>query len=380
MTFGGFFKRRRVLVTGAAGVKGTWLSLLLLEAGAEVVGVTIGSPDPDSNFVASGLAKRMTLIQGDVTDLQLMQRLVNSVDAVFHLAAIALVHDARRNPLEVYRTNTLGTATLLEAIRLATEPKRAVFITTDKVYRSKNGELWNESDPLGATGPYAVSKACAEFIISDYQKTYFSSTPTLIGIARAGNVLIGGDLHSSSKTAGAGRIFVDCFEALINGRPAEVFTPGFTRPYTYGLDVLSGYMDLMAKLDHDGVAGEAFNFGPYEQPGVSNRLLASKICDVWGGNASWRSGTPRPEPFEYQSLSIEKSRERLSWSPAYTLFEAIQAAARWYRQWADWRQGGDEGGLAALNASLISEHRTVAARMGIPWAAVASEVAVGASC
>jgi CDP-glucose 4,6-dehydratase len=366
--FGGFFDGRRVLVTGVGGVKGTWLALLLLDAGADVLGVDIQTPNPDSNFIASGLGSRIAFIQGDITDLALARRLIGEADAIFHLAALALVHDAYRNPLEAYRTNTLGPATVLEAIRLSAAPKRAVFVTTDKVYRPKNGELWVETDPLGASGPYAVSKACAEFIIADYQRAYFNSSGSLIGVARAGNVLIGGDLHSSSKTHGSGRIFVDCFEALVEQRSPEIFSPNFTRPYTYGLDVLCGYMSLMAKLDNHGVAGEAFNFGPYEQHGIPNALLAAKICKVWGGNTMWRAGNPRDEPFEYQSLAFDKSRERLDWSPAYTLYEAIDGAARWYKEWAHWRKESREGGLAELNASLINEHRRAAARLGIPWA------------
>lgn len=377
--YGGYFSGRRVLVTGVTGVKGTWLALLLLEAGAEVTGVDIQAPQPDSNFVASGLQSRVSFVQGDVADLELIRQLLADSDAVFHLAAMALVHESKRNPLEAYRSNTLGTATVLEAIRLSSMPKRAVFVTTDKVYRPKNGELWVESDPLGASGPYAVSKACAEHVIADYQSSYFSSGSSLIGIARAGNVLIGGDLNFSARTGGAGRIFSDCFEALIAGRSPEIFSPGFTRPYTYGLDVLSGYMNLMAKLDRPGIAGEAFNFGPWEQNGVPNALLATKICQTWGGDTMWRSGAPRSEPFTYQSLAIEKSRTRLDWSPAYTLYEAILDTTRWYKGWAQWRAEPGIGDLIELNRSLIQSHRDAAARLGIPWALSAKSLSAHAA-
>jgi CDP-glucose 4,6-dehydratase len=366
--FGGFFSGRRVLVTGAAGVKGTWLVSLLLDAGAEVVGLDLQRPGPDSNFFAGGLASRIKFVRGDIGDFELIRRLVEAADDVFHLAARALVHNAQRNPLEAYRTNTIGTATVLEAIRRSSSPKRAVFVTTDKVYSPKKGDLWREGDPLGASGAYAVSKACAEFIIADYQRSYFGSSGSLVAVARAGNVLIGGDLHSSSRTDGAGRIFADCFEALADNRPPEIFSPDFTRPYTYGLDVISGYMTVLANLHNDGIAGEAFNFGPYEQHGVPNSLLATKICQLWGGNITWRTGRPRVEPFEYQSLAIEKSRERLGWSPAYTLYESIDAAVRWYKEWVQWRKEPREGGLSDCNASLIREHREAAARLRLAWA------------
>jgi CDP-glucose 4,6-dehydratase len=367
--FENYFDRKRVLVTGVSGVKGTWLALILLRAGAIVTGLDKRLAALRSNFTATGLAGRINFVQGDVRDLALVRRLVEDADCIFHLAAEAIVGEAVRNPLEAYSSNTLGTATVLEALRLLGAHKRVVFITTDKVYRAKAaGEMWSESDELGATGPYAVSKACAEWVIRDYNRGYFTDSETKIAVARAGNVVIGGDDHASSNTHGGGRIFVDCYEALTDGRPPEIFRPTFTRPYTYGLDILSGYMSLMSQLDQEGIAGEAFNFGPYEQGGVSNALLATKICDLWGSGVSWKGAAPREEPFEYQSLRTDKSRQRLGWRPAFTLYEALQATTRWYKAWASLGSNVIEGCMYELNCSLIAEHRAAAARLGVQWA------------
>jgi len=370
--FTNFYEGKRVLITGVLGVKGTWLALALLEAGADVLGVDNRLPEAESNFSLSGLGQRIAFTRGDVADLQLMSTLVDGVDSVFHLAARVLVRETVRNPYEAFRSNTFGVATMLEALRLARSPKRAVFITTDKVYKPKGGEVWIESDPLVASGPYAVSKACAEFIIADYHRTYFMTTGTRIAIARAGNVLVGGDLYSSKRTQGAGRIFVDCFEALAEGRAPEIFCPSFTRPYTYGLDIISGYMTLMSALDSDDVLGQAFNFGPHEQYGVSNALLATKICELWGG-PMWVKGSHREEPFEHQSLSWGKSRNLLHWQPAFTLHEAISAATKWYRAWS--RLGGrtEEGCLYQLNQLLLHEHVTAARHLAIEWAGDSAE-------
>lgn len=322
-----------------------------------------------SNFAATGLGSRIRFVHGDVRDLALVRRLVEEADCIFHLAAEAIVGRAFRNPFETYSCNTLGTATMLEALRLAAAPKRSVFFTTDKVYRSKPaGESWVESDELGATGPYAVSKACAELVIRDYNRCYFADSETKIAVCRAGNVLVGGDDHGSSSTQGAGRIFVDCYEALAEGRASVIFRPTFTRPYTYGLDILSGYMSLMSRLDRKEVAGEAFNSGPYEQFGVSNALLATKICELWGSGVLWKGGAPREEPFEYQSLRTEKSQHRLGWLPAFTLYEALRATTRWYKAWAELGSNVTEGCMYDLNCSLIAEHQAAAARLGVEWA------------
>jgi len=366
--FDGYFKDKRVLVTGAAGVKGTWLALMLLRAGAVVTGLDRRQAPLRSNFSAAGLGGRIRFVHGDVRDLALVRGLVEESDCLFHLAAEAIVGEALRIPLETYSTNTLGTATVLEALRLGGAGKRAVFVTTDKVYRPKDGALWVESDELGANGPYAVSKACAEWVIRDYTRSYFSGGGPLVAVARAGNVVVGGDLHSSSSTGGAGRIFVDCFEALAQGRAPAIFRPTFTRPYTYGLDIISGYMTLMSRLDREGVTGEAFNFGPYEQFGVSNALLATKICDLWGSGVLWQGEAPREEPFDYQSLSTEKSRQRLAWRPAFTLYEALSETTSWYKAWAELGENVTEGCMYEFDGSLIDRHRAAAARLGIWWA------------
>ncbi len=366
--FEGFFEGKRTLVTGAVGVCGSWLALELLEAGSDVVGVDVREPEPHSNAYAAGLRERIKLVQGDVTDLDLMRSLVAEVDCIFHLAAVALVGEARREPLEAYRTNTLGATTVLEALRLSDSPKPVVMVTTDKVYRPKGGEVWVETDPLVASGPYAVAKACAEFIIADYYETYLRPLTTPLGIGRSGNILIGGDFNSSERTSGAGRIFVDCFEALMHDRPPEIYTPNFTRPYTYGLDTLTGYMTLMSKLGCDGVDGEAFNFGPHEEYGVENGLLATRICELWGSGVMWKRGPGRDEPFEKQSLSWDKARERLQWKPAYTLDEGLRDTARWYKEWASNGEGAAEGSMHEFNMGLLAEHRNAARRLGIEWA------------
>jgi len=151
-------------------------------------------------------------------------------------------------------------------------------------------------------------------------------------------------------------------------RSPKIFSPTFTRPYTYGLDIVSGYMTLMSKLGQEGVAGEAFNFGPYEQSGIPNALLATKICELWGSGVMWQRGSPRDEPFEYQSLSFDKSRERLGWRPAYTLDEALSATTLWYKEWAQTKHRANEGCMHDLNRSLLWEHRATASRLGIQWA------------
>ncbi len=369
--FGGYYQGRNVLVTGAVGVKGTWLCLALEAAGAKVTGLDLRSPPPDSNFVLAGLGDSVRLVQGDINDLGLMQDLLKENDCFFHLAALALVHDCKARPLETYRVNTLGTATVLEAFRLSSVAKRGLFVTTDKVYRPKANDRWLETDPLFSSGAYAISKACAEQVIEDYRQD-LEVAGKHFGIARAGNVLVGGDLNSSARTNGAGRIFVDCFEALIDGESPRIFSPSYTRPYTYGLDIVTGYMTQLARMDESGIQGEAFNYGPHEQGGIANAFLATKICETWGGDIRWSGGPLRNEPYQTQALNWDKARLRLGWQPAYTLLESIRDAATWYREWSKVGSVPTPGELRGIDLGLLERHARAAKELGIWWATAAA--------
>jgi CDP-glucose 4,6-dehydratase len=362
-----FFVGKRVLVTGIAGVKGTWMALELLEAGSAVVGVDISQRGETPVFDAAGLRGRVECIQGDITHFETMRDLIATVDCVFHLAAIALVGDANRRPLDTYRVNTLGTATVLEAVRQSTTAKYVVIATTDKVYRPSAGHASVETDALCASSPYPISKACAEYIIADYHRMYLKGDGKHSGIGRSGNVIVGGDLHSSTRTGGAGRLFVDCFESLSFGRPPEVFCPQLSRSYVYGLDVVIGYMALMSRLDRPEVDGQPFNFGPREDEAVRSDALATQICEIWGRGATWRLGPPRPEPFESEMMSSAKSRRLLGWEPAYSLTETLTDTARWYDEWAKIASSSRASRIADVSAELIHKHRLAAEMRGHWW-------------
>lgn len=366
--FGDCFRGRRVLVTGITGVKGPWLALSLLAAGARVVGIDRRAPEADSNFLASDLDDRCEFVHGDVNDLTLLERAMEGVDGVFHLAAVSLVGEARRDPLGTYRDNTLGTASVLEAVRRSASVRFVVVVTTDKVYREKPGGVWVESDPLFASEPYPVSKACAEHIAADYHRSYLREQGKRLGLARGGNVLLGGDLQSTRRRPGAGHLHVDCYEALVAGRAPRIFTPRFARPYTHGLDILSGYLCLAARLDEPRVDGEAFNFGPHEMLGTENGDLATRICKSWGAGIAWETGPPRDEPFARQALDWSKARERLAWSPVYDLDETVADLTRWYRAWAERGTRLSKGSLREENDAIVTAHRETARARGLWWA------------
>ncbi|MFQ6132363.1 MAG: NAD-dependent epimerase/dehydratase family protein [Armatimonadota bacterium] len=353
--FNDFYVDRKVLVTGAAGVKGSWLCWYLLEAGAEVVGVDCCA-QPHGVFEATGLDERIQRHVLDVRDATALRELMagEHIEAGVHLAAVAIVAEAHARPLRAYSVNVAGTAGFLEAFRQSAA-ERAVVITTDKVYAPKGGRPWVEDDPLFASGPYAVSKACADAIARDYAASYLAPAGKSLAVARAGNVLAGGDFHE-------GRIFVDIAQALGRGEEPVILNPAFTRPYTWVGDVVAGYLWLLAKADADGIRGQALNFGPLEPEGIPNGDLATKMCELWGGAKSWRRGRPRDEPFELQSLDCGRALDRLGWQAAYTLDDALRELVAWYKAYFAGQHMRD------LTLDMVRRHVLAARDRGLAWA------------
>lgn len=356
--YGDFYRDKTVLVTGIAGFKGAWLALTLLEAGAtEIVGLD-KERRPRSNFAVSGLDRRVTFVQGDIRDGALVLRLLTEyrVEAVFHLAAQAIVKTAFQNPMETFSSNVMGTAAVLDAVRQAGTVSRCVVATSDKAYGDKGGALYTEDDPLRGVDVYSASKSATDIVTASWIENYLRPAGIHGGIVRCGNIIGGGDWSS-------GRIVADCARALGRGQTPEVHNPQMVRDYFYVLDAVSGYLWLGACLDRDGVSGEAFNFGPHEHD-VRNADLATRFCRLWGDGMTWRH-TPPPEPFPEipkQTLSWEKARARLGWAPAYTLDEALRDTVAWYRGW----ETADS--LHALNVDLVRRHHARAREQALAWA------------
>ena len=359
IVYKGFYRDKTVLVTGAAGFKGTWLTIALLDAGVkEVIGLD-RERRPRSNFMMSGLDQVITSVQGDIRDSALLLRLLTEyqVDTVFHLAAQPIVKIAYRNPMETMSSNIMGTASVLEAIRQAGTVRRCVVATSDKAYGDKRGELYTEDDPLNGVDIYSASKSASDLVTKAWIANYLQPAGIHCGIVRCGNIIGGGDWSP-------GRIVVDCANALTEGRSPDIHNPAMVRDYFYMLDAVSGYLALGAELDREGVTGEAFNFGPSEHD-TKNGDLATRICTLWGGARPWRH-TPPAESFPEipkQTLSWEKAQRLLDWRPTYTLDEGLRDTVEWYQNWQS------ETPLDELNLLLLQRYQDRAAELGIGWAA-----------
>lgn len=363
--FAGVYGKRRVLVTGHTGFKGSWLCAWLLELGAQVAGFSLDIPTVPSNFEASGLKNRITDFTGDIRDLAALARVFETFDPeiVFHLAAQSLVRRSYSEPVLTFETNSLGTLNVLECLRQRPQIRVGVIITSDKCYLNREWTWgYRENDVLGGYDPYSASKACAELVFQSYAQSYYQSPDgPLVSTTRAGNVIGGGDWAPD-------RIVPDCIRAWAQGESVRIRHPQASRPWQHVLEPLSGYLWLGAKLwqRNTAIGGGSFNFGPAATINQSVGELVSSMVQRWPG-ARWETeiedGSKKRES-TLLKLCCDKALNLLEWQAILSFPETISLVIDWYR--AYYEQG--EGRIPELTVRQISEYSQKAADNGLAWA------------
>ncbi len=344
----GVYRGLRVLVTGHTGFKGAWLCHWLSELGAKVAGLSLPPPTRPSLFQVLGLARRIEHHQGDIRDLGTIETILARFrpQAVFHLAAQAIVRAAYEGPKETFDSNVGGTVNILEAVRRHSAVQAVVVCTSDKCYENRSlARGYREEDPLGGRDPYSASKACAEIVARAYAVSYFSNKGPSLATVRAGNVIGGGDWARH-------RVVPDCVRAWSIGKPALIRHPSAIRPWQHVLEPISGYLELGTALlgvDKQSAldcAGEAFNFGPRSGGVYSVEDLVGGMIKFWP-SARWRHAGIRPDMPENSVLRLDSSKARrlLGWSAILTFTEAVAMTSEWYL--AHRRGGRDLGALTS---------------------------------
>ena len=152
-----FFKGKKILLTGHTGFKGSWMSRVLVEAGAELTGYSLEPPTEPNLFTLAGIKESMNSVVGDIRDLdQLMKTMQDTKpEIVIHMAAQPIVRDSYKNPVYTYETNVMGTVNIMEAVRQTPSVKSVLNVTTDKVYHNNEWEWgYRENEPLDGFDPY----------------------------------------------------------------------------------------------------------------------------------------------------------------------------------------------------------------------------------
>ena len=316
-----FWRDRPVLVTGATGLVGAWLTRRLRDAGADVV-CLVRDWVPQCELVRSGLIDHLKVVRGDIRDRDCIERAIGEyeTDTVIHLAAQTIVGIANRNPISTFESNIQGTWNLLEACRRSTGVKSVVIASSDKAYGHQDKLPYGEDTPLAGRHPYDVSKSCADLIAQAYAATF--SLP--VAVTRCGNFYGGGDLNWN-------RIVPGTIRSVLRGERPVIRSDGqYIRDYFYVEDGAAAYMLLAEQLHlRPELAGLAFNFSNETEVTVIdlvNRILhamESKLEPLVLNQAS--------NEIRRQYLNAERARQMLAWSPLFTLDTGIGRTISWYR-------------------------------------------------
>ncbi len=325
----GFYKNKKVLVTGHTGFKGSWLCQVLLEAGADLVGYALVPQGEQNLFSLCELQTHMNSIFGDIRDYERLQAIVHETqpEIVFHLAAQPIVRDSYKEPRYTYDTNVMGTVNLLESIRQEESVRSVVNVTTDKVYDNQDlDKSFSEGDRLDGYDPYSNSKSCSELVTHSYQRSFFMDRKIAVSTARAGNVIGGGDFAKD-------RIIPDCVRAAMTKKNIVIRNPYSIRPYQHVLDPIFAYLMIARTQYEDNGLQGSYNVGPDDQDCVTTGELADLFCRKWG-NISWvNQHDGGPHEASFLKLDCGKIKEKMKWRSVWHIETAIEKTIQWTREY-----------------------------------------------
>ncbi len=326
------FYKKKIIVTGHTGFKGSWLSLWLSILGAKVLGISYDIPTKPSNFNIQNLRNKIRHKNIDIRDRKKLEKLFLQFqpDFVFHLAAQSLVKRSYLDPVNTFETNIIGTLNVLNSLKKIKKKCISIIITSDKSYKNlefKRG--YKEQDILGGTDPYSASKGSAELVIQSYIKSYFSTKKNiLLGVARAGNVIGGGDWSND-------RLVPDCIKSWSKKKTVILRNPKSTRPWQHVLEAVGGYMILASRLkDNKKLDGEVFNFGPGSHNNHDVQSLVQTMELYWK-NVNWKIKKNKiKNHFESTLLKLNcnKASKILGWRSVLNFKETTKLTISWYKE------------------------------------------------
>jgi len=331
-----FWYKRKVLLTGHTGFKGSWLSLLMHDLGCEIYGYALDPPTNPSFYEEAHIDQ---LVNSRIADIRNYGQLLTwlqdvSPEIIIHMAAQPLVRESYDDPVGTYDINVMGTVNLLEAARHTPGIKAIVNVTTDKCYENKEWHWgYRENEPMGGYDPYSSSKGCSELVTSAFRHSFFNPKEyqvhgVAVASARAGNVIGGGDWAED-------RLIPDILRAVARKEKIKLRNPNAIRPWQHVLEPLCGYMMLAEQLYKDGPQyAEAWNFGPDDSDVRNVEWIAKKFCYLWGEEASVVIDKhPQPHEANYLKLDCSKAKTELGWSPKWGIEKALISIVEWNKEW-----------------------------------------------
>ncbi len=323
----------RFFITGHTGFKGTWLAILLKELGYTVHGYSLEEP----SFYLSKAVNLPDITMstfGDVRDKTALSKAM--VDAgpnvVIHLAAQPLVIESYRLPALTFEVNVQGTVNVLQVASEIPTVHTILIVTTDKVYKNNNhGQKFKEDDCLLGSDPYSCSKVAVEAVAKAWQRMNSMDGKPRVLVARAGNVIGGGDLSSN-------RLIPDIVRDVCGESRCLIRNPNSTRPWQHVLEPLIGYLQYINESVHKDVPN-ALNFGPSEKSMSVQEVfaVASNFFDL----SKIEITNEESRNLESIRLDLDSNlaKATISWIPKWSQIESIQRTFSW---WKDVLVGGKD--------------------------------------
>jgi len=329
MNLNKFFKKKKILITGHTGFKGSWLVHWLSRYDVKILGIGL-KPYDKLNLFKFINKKKLIDKRFNITDYKKLEKniLQFQPDIIYHLAAQALVKKSINNPLETFNTNIIGTANILNCINKLKKKTTSVIVTSDKCYENlKLIRGYHEEDRLGGHDPYSASKASAEIIFKSFFNSILKKNKKIqIATARAGNVIGGGDWSSD-------RLVPDCIKAWVSNKKAYIRNPNSTRPWQHVLEPLSGYIILSYNLQKNKrINGNSFNFGPkFNEVATVKKVL--QLSQKFWINAKFNIYKKKFfKEDDLLRLNSIKAQKTLKWKKILNIEKTIQLTMNWYKK------------------------------------------------
>lgn len=322
----GFWRGKKVFLTGHTGFKGSWLCRILVNAGAQLTGFSLEPPTKPNLFSLCGVEDRMVSIIGEIRDADILGKAFKRAapEIVIHMAAQPIVRDSYKEPAYTYDVNVMGTVSILECVRKVGGVRSFLNVTTDKVYQNREWPWgYRENDPLDGYDPYSNSKSCAELVTHSYKNSFFLSGETRISTARAGNVIGGGDFSND-------RIIPDCVRAVERKEKIVVRNPYSIRPYQHVLEPLFAYLLIAQRQYEDKRFAGYYNVGPDDCDCASTGTLVDLFCQFWGEGAQWENiSTEGPHEAGLLKLDCALLKSTFGWKPRWNIDKAVRLTVEW---------------------------------------------------
>lgn len=317
-----YWQNKRVLITGATGFLGGWITKKLISYGSEIH-VIQRSKRPESQFILDNLGAKCHIYNGQVYDEKIISDIFDNhkIDAVFHTAANADVNNALQNPIDNFKSSIDSTIFLLENIRTKNPNCAIIISSSDKAYGPQKTPF-KETSALRPHHPYEVAKASQDHIAQSYGKVF--NIP--VAVTRCGNYFGGWDFNWT-------RIIPGTIRTILENKPIILRSDGkFTRDFLYIEDAVDIQLMLAEKLvSNVNIRGEPFNFSLEIDLEIID--LVEEIKKIMNSSSKVLIDSNTQAEIKFMQVNSDKAKKILQWEPQFNIKTALERTVSWYNSY-----------------------------------------------